>query len=83
MHSAVWKLRKFTITHFWQKFREINVFSKEVTKELIWRKKFSGEREFRVDYFHTVMTMIWEWITKLSYLKKIRETNVKYWMYNE
>ena len=27
--------RKFTLTHFWQKFREINSFSKEVNKELI------------------------------------------------
>ena len=46
MHSAVWKLRKFTITHFWQKFREINVFSKEVTKELIWRKKILVRENF-------------------------------------
>ena len=33
----MWKLWKFTVifTHLWQKFRENNVFTKEVTKELI------------------------------------------------
>ena len=35
----VWKLRKFTLTHLHQNFREINDFTKEVTKELISRKK--------------------------------------------
>ena len=30
-HCAVWKLRK-TLTHFWQKFRENNVFTNEFTK---------------------------------------------------
>ena len=35
--NTVWKLRKFTVTLIWQKFREINVFTKENTKELIWR----------------------------------------------
>ena len=34
-NSAVWKLWKFTVTHLWQKFRENNVFTKEVTKQLI------------------------------------------------
>ena len=29
---AVWKLLKFTLTVFWQKFRETNVFTKEITK---------------------------------------------------
>ena len=33
---TVWKLRKFTVTLFWQ-FRESNAFTKENTKELIWR----------------------------------------------
>ena len=31
LHSTVRKLRKFTLTLFWQKFRESNVFTKEVT----------------------------------------------------
>ena len=26
LQSTVWKLRNFTFTHFWQKFRESNVF---------------------------------------------------------
>ena len=34
-HSVVWKLLQFSLTHFWQKFRENNVFTKEITKELI------------------------------------------------
>ena len=30
---TVWKLRKFTLTHFWQKFRESNGFNtREITK---------------------------------------------------
>ena len=28
-------LRKFTLTHFWQKFRESTGFTKEITKKLI------------------------------------------------
>ena len=40
VHTVVWKLRKFTLTLFWQKFRENNVFTKEITKELIWRSIF-------------------------------------------
>ena len=31
-YYTVWKLWKFTVTHLWQKFRENNVFAKEVTK---------------------------------------------------
>ena len=27
-HSVLWKLRKFTLTHFWQKFHENNAFTK-------------------------------------------------------
>ena len=44
--STVWKLRKFTFTLFWQKFRE----SKKFTKEIYWivdlTKFFFSEREF-------------------------------------
>ena len=32
---TVWKLRKFSLTLFWQKFRENNVFIDQNTKELI------------------------------------------------
>ena len=28
LHSAVWKLREFSLTHFWQKFRESSGFIK-------------------------------------------------------
>ena len=31
----MWKLLRLSLTHFWQKFRESNVFTKEITKELI------------------------------------------------
>ena len=34
-HTVSVKLRNFSLTHFWQKFREFNVFTKEITKELI------------------------------------------------
>ena len=37
---GLWKLRKFILTHFCQKFRESNGFTKEITKELIWRNSF-------------------------------------------
>ena len=30
--QLVWKLLRFSLTHFWQKFREINDFTKEITK---------------------------------------------------
>ena len=59
--SALWKLRKFTITLLWQKFCESNDFTKEITKELIWRKKLWGEKIFQFStlwiaeiYVHTV-----------------------------
>ena len=29
-YLTVWKLREFSLTHFWQKFRENNVFTNEV-----------------------------------------------------
>jgi len=37
----VWKLRKFSVTLFWQKFRESNVFTIEIINELISRNFFS------------------------------------------
>ena len=33
----MWKLREFSLTIFWQKFREINGFTRYISKELIWR----------------------------------------------
>ena len=29
--TTLWKFQKFTLTHFWQKFRESNGFTKEIT----------------------------------------------------
>ena len=54
----MWKLRKFTLTLSWQKFREslsnilLNIFNKEVTKKLISQNIFVDRVNFR--NFHTV-----------------------------
>ena len=45
------KLWKFSLTLFWQKFRETNVFTNEVTRELISRNIFSVRNNFL--FFHT------------------------------
>ena len=37
---------QFSLTHFLQKFRESNVFTKEITKELISRNFFSVRENF-------------------------------------
>ena len=46
MHSM--EIKEIYYNTFYEKFREINVLTKEVTKELISRKKKFGEREFHV-----------------------------------
>ena len=43
---TVWKLQKFIHTHFCQKFRETDVITKEVSKELISRNIFSVRVNF-------------------------------------
>ena len=50
---TVWKWWKITLTLFPQKFRESNVFNKEVTNELISRKNFSVKVNFT--FFHTAI----------------------------
>ena len=50
---TVLKSRKFTLTLFWQKFRQSNVFTKESTKKVIWRNIFSVRINF--SFFHTVV----------------------------
>ena len=50
---TVWKLRKFTLTLLWQKFRESNTFAKELTTDLISRNIFSVKVNFLI--FHTVV----------------------------
>ena len=39
----VWQFRKFTLTLFWQKFREINDFTKEITRDDLTKKKIFDE----------------------------------------
>ena len=46
------------LSRFWQKFRESNVFTKEVSKKLISRKKMSVRENF--SFFHTVVRKIAE-----------------------
>ena len=43
------------LTHFWRKIRESNVFSKEITKEMIWRNIFLVR--VNSSFFHTVCPM--------------------------
>ena len=51
---TVWIMRRYSLTrHFWQKFRESNVLTKEITEELIWRNLFLVRRKF--SFFHTVV----------------------------
>ena len=45
---------KFTLPLFWQKFHESNVYTKDITKELIWWNIFSVRVNF--SFFHTVHT---------------------------
>ena len=59
-----WKLRKFTLSHFLQKFRESNGFTiKEITKQqLIWRNIFfvrDDEGEiFHLQKFSLIHTLL-------------------------
>ena len=50
--ATVWKSLQFSLTHFWQKFRESKAFTKEINKELIWRNIFLVRLNF--SSFHTV-----------------------------
>ena len=61
------ELRKFTLTLFWEKFRESNAFTKQITKELIWRKKISVRVYF--SFFHTVD------MESTEFRQKFREIN--------
>ena len=75
--GTVWKLRKFSLTHFWQKFREINGFTKEVTKELISRNIFSV-REFLV-FLHCETTLtkkIYSSIHMYKTLKRVKSISI-------
>ena len=60
---TLWKLQKFTLTLFWQKFRETNVFTKEITKQLIWRNYFSVRVNFWFSFSHSVNCAVEKWKT--------------------
>ena len=63
----MWKLRKFTLTLFWQKFRESNGFTKEVTLKLISRN-FS--------FFRAATHAEWKLREiSLTHIQKFRESN--------
>ena len=72
-HSTVWKLRKFTITLFWWKFRESILFTKEVTKSW-FHEIFCVEREFLVfPHDKTVLKLREFFLT--HFWQKFRESN--------
>ena len=58
---------------FWQKFREINGFIKEVTKELISQKKIAVVRENFAIFHATVLN---KFTLTPFFGQKFRETNV-------
>ena len=51
-NSTMWKLRKFTLTHFWQIFREMNAFTKEKLLKSWFDEIFFGESKFWI--YHTM-----------------------------
>ena len=56
--TTVWNLRKFLSHNFGKKNRESNGFAKEITKELISRKKNFSEREF-LGFPHCEFSTLW------------------------
>ena len=52
MWCTVWKFANFSPTIFLKKFRQINVFTKKLYCESIWRKNFAVGENFR--NYHTV-----------------------------
>ena len=74
---TVWKSWNFSLTLFQQKFRESNGYTKQITKELIWRNIFSMRPKF--SFFHTVSGKQPEEWKIPSLLKKI---SVKLIYYN-
>ena len=74
VHSALWKLRKFSLILFWQKFREINSFTKEVVD---FTKYFFGEREFRVVFPHCAVVIFSSALYTCNLpLEKLREISL-------
>ena len=52
LHCAVLKLRNFSLTLFWQKFRESNGFTKEIPKKFRSRNIFSVSENFSFSTLH-------------------------------
>ena len=68
---TVWKSWNFSLTLFQQKFRESNGFTKQITKELIWRNIFSVRPNF--SFFHTVKRLFLIFFVKS--VTKVRNEN--------
>ena len=90
-NCTVWKLRKFTLTLIWQKFRESNIFTKELTQHIVENSKFYCHiflQRFReIDSFtkEFYSKMIWRKIicvaVNLSFfhcVHKLRNDSTKY-----
>ena len=58
---TLWKLRKFTLTHFWQKFRESNVFTYELVSRNIFDESeslgFPHNKKWNLKKF--TLTLFW------------------------
>ena len=63
---TVWKLWKFTLTLFWQKSRESNGFSKEVTNELISRIIYQQDVRVNFSILNTVCFFSFTWGRNLN-----------------
>ena len=82
----MWKLREIYSHAFWQKFRESKGFTKEITKELISRKKHFSEREFLVfphcdnqtliDWHYEINSHIFPWASIPTEREKL-DVNLK------
>ena len=61
VHCTLCILQKFTLALFWQKFRENDVSTNKITKQLNWRIFFFGESKFFIlphcGYENTVRKM--------------------------
>ena len=68
-YNFLWKLHFFVKMPVRQKFRESNVFTKEIAKELIWRNIFLARLNFSL--FLTVLYTVWKSTVKCDHVKKI------------
>ena len=69
------KLQKLTLMLLWQKFRETYFFTKEISKELIWRNIFGDIFDITVikvtciheKFFKQMKVRCMQWIIKISW----------------